>query len=1782
MSERGSQEDEEELPQEIMDLLNAAMDTDNEDGLDTSSSTSESSSDEEHPLLAFSSAPVGSEEAMDTAGPTNDQPSTSRPTSSGSDVSNISAAFSGVPVAPTRLEEHPGREPQDGEIRVTVKALDDRETVIVIGQNEPVQALLDRARACFNIVTGSQKIIFSGRVIQGHTTIQAAGIQNGNTVHIVERSAASQNDRPNITGRYMSGPAIPTHEIPAVIRRATALQAAADAEPNLTNARVRVPCQLNGATVLHTRFSEEIIEQKSLALSLRGITGQRAQNHLHPNVFMQDPNYILWNIKVNEEPWLRPRQSVEQIVRQTLQELPFLPESTKANVQFKWDHRHSVLTIHFPEIMPHIASPALERMDFLAFWTEHLEYFINKLTENDGLIAAVKQVLELTRQQRHENDMTQAGVAERLAVLDAIITELEQKWAGLSHLKDYERARFRKNQHNEDYRRLKVEEISDSPRNPRYYMRHALDTELHDVIRHYRQQQRRFSELEELLDDLNQVGAIKFIKDSMHTTLDYRSRALSIFYHYMQRMRHQVAHMSHLVSELDVPFLNPGCPQRLLPQYAPNTFSIPAPYCGSLSFQMVTLPEHGTTTSIPIREVLPPPRVLSDVANRINGDWPYLPYHPPSIFVDAVRAQRQPFRVRAMIPAGTFPLGQVPQGGLLAGLPLPVPGTNGIVGIPVMNPAPPGMPQFHPAPPSIPIPTPQAGPDQQVITTTNPNDPFIGTSLADMMQASQDTLEALLNQSIPPIERPGPRVTNVPNQRHRRVLSTTNGDTPSVPVETQPPPGEAARRYTTHRFNVQPDARGAETETLAPFPVQIEPSELQRIAKNIASRYREDALRRIAAMLSARFQDESWDTRLQNMPMCTMRECIAVALELLTSSGNTVDESKNLMLALVRDEEVLVRAVTECVKSLFGRGEFPTHVARLILPRDQQAGARTDYESDHLEEGQSDELDGMIVRMPSDISQPQSGDLRAIRESRMRRRQLAESRNVAGPSTSAASISSAPSLTGPSTSASSFGPEDTADIRNGRLPLGRRRVRETVHPTPARADSPSQISVTFTASNQPFMHGPFLPPQPGPSSVNLPQLPMPPTTWPNPMDILNRPVVSPTPTTRGLLDYDISEGADQVEEQGHPGQNTPSSEPAGPSTSSAGALPRASSAPNTSNSSPTRQNIMQQMLEDAARYVDNELGLAGFVEGTGVHAAAARHVTPVPGPPEPRRPHGAQEQAIRIVNRRIEPRPMVAIDPFMTCSNRLCEINTMATVPNQESERLTHTSIRPDEDFMRHVQTLLPSIDRRPVLVDDQDPDYNYNLTKCANGELKFNDAPSFKKFIRTAVRSLMAHCIDSDTVHTMNMAPISGFPAACHVELNKMVRAHLSHRPPLTPAGEARVRQQRALDEISRQQLEQAAAHSRQQAERAAIFNNLAQQPRPYPPFPNGAETEREALLAGRVANLLTYIPEYMQNADNPRPPGIFGMLLECTYQRLTAHDYAQLARHQSAPNVITEFAAVIQRHIRHHYLRDRQGLTNTELYEIAAHIANGEEFFAQFLILNPTFPTEFQFGEDPTDMLGVMWALREVEIGFIKTLLTLATFHEHPRAVATVMMKIGNDYLYRNMVIFWRMAGRDMNDAHEMLKRVSKFFANIRYHQQSVTPQDYTAFADDWKFVLDRYFSGYSEFSEPAFNEFIVKARNGTDWNEIDCYVPHPRSSTPSTEITDRISPTASANFSSATSPRDLEASTSSLNSTVANNNSSLNVFWHQIRRFFQENAITRAVVNTLQTLWTWLSPR
>lgn len=1585
-------------------------------------------------------------------------------------------------------------------IQLTVKTLDDREATVTIALDQTVHTLISRARAQLNIITGSQRIIFGGRVLHSSQTVQGAGITNGQTVHLVDRGPSAVNDRPNVTAADRPRG---IHAHPAVIPPAMMFPRPVPTDPANPHfsvlPNVRVPASIGGSPVLSSKIAEEVITQKSLSLRLRDIPIPRVLQPNSTSPFQNDPSYIQWNIKVVDDLIFRPRERIEQIVRQTINELSFLPATVKAGMTLKWEQRSQVLTLHFPEISPHVPSPALEKLDFLALWTENLTTFIDKLVEVDGLTDAVRKVLQMTQsRERNERNLTQAVKDARFRALDNMAKDLENMWTGISHQKDFERARFERN-NSLEYRRMKIEEYSETARNPRYFMRHALDIDLLTVIRQFRHQSLRFAALEDLVDDLNECGALKFIRDSMTVSIDYRYRALSMFFHYMQRMRHQVAHMTHLVSDLDVPFMTPNSPQRLLPNYASNVLTVPFPHCGTikLEFSAATERNRDQFFDCQMTEIIEPPRLLSDVAGRPNGDWPYLPYHPPSVHMESVLTPR-----RLVDPRG---LPRIPQ-------------MAAQITVPHMPVAPPGTHAQHFV---------IAQDMNQPINIMGAIEQTQGITIAELLQQQQEYMEQFMAMGAPEAAR------RAANHRARRVVTT--GDAPSIPVETQPPPGDAGtqpgpstRRTTTGRFNVQPDARGTETDTLAAFPVQIEPSELQRIARNIASRYRAEALQRIANGLTARFNDESWDTRLQSMPLCTLRECVAIALELLTSSGNSVNESRDLMLALVRDEEVLVRAIAECVKSLFGRGEFPTHVARIIMPRSETAGSRNDYESaDYVEDAQSDEYDGMIVRVPSDISQPQSGDLRAIRERRQSRRQFLENRNRLSSASSSAGASTSASTAGPSNPPGpSFNSEDAAEIRAGRLPLGnrpnRRTVRETVHPTPARAESPNHISVTFTSHSfpnfAPLVMGA------GPSTSQGP-------SWPEAPNLPIRPVVSPTPTTGGLLDFDISEGSDQPEQADQPAGS--SSTPSPPSTTSG-----ATSAPVTVTSSPSRQNDAQRTASPDMVLIDGEPILAESPSNAeAIRAARAqidhlaanfngnladtRRLNPFTEPEDFLVINEPGTATRRSPNRPVYNgyKPMVSIDPFMKCPNRLCEINILSdSAQTPESERYTMQSIRPDDEFMRHLQTITRQEERRPAQVARDDPDYSYSIKRDQVGELKFDNISQFKNFMKTIVRSLMAHCIDADSIHTMNMHPISGYPAANHTEIIKMVKTHLTtdlertgpySRPNGVGLGPENLR---VVDRLVRERERTMQQLAHRMANPLANISDEALLERPIPPisntfpaFPTGIDLEREVLVPGRIASMLTYLVDYMEIPENPRPPGLFGFLLDITCGILTRHDFAQMARESTASNVLLEYARGVQVYINDKYLVGKDSnSTSAELHEVAETIVNDEAFFMKFLDQNPHLPKSLDVGNGST--IEVIWVFRQIELSFIKSLLTMSLCSKDSRSVSQSVMKVGNEYLYRNLTVFYRLADRNMERLNTQLKRVSDYFATIRYGDAVGTAEGTNEFIGGWNCVMERYFNSYKNFSEHHFHTFIQKIRaGGADFNDVahmmDC---EPSSST------------------------------------------------------------------------------
>ncbi|EGT56507.1 hypothetical protein CAEBREN_10592 [Caenorhabditis brenneri] len=1569
------------------------------------------------------------------------------------------SSSSAPPLAPDQAPGASTSTPGGATVEVTCKTLDDREAKVKVYNNQRVQTIVDNARSALGIQPATNmKVIFGGRVLDSKSTVQNAGIKNGNTVHLVERGHSVHNERPNV--------ARPVPPNPMMIQRL--LQNYEGITPGVPHTNqpsytmvppIRVPPAVGGVPVIMARYADDVITQRTYPMRTRPGRTQNIDTQTAPTHFLPEPNFISWTVRIaDNQTFTLPREVCREIIKEVIRDCLYIPENYRAAIVDTWDPSMNSVSIAIPELPPHIPSPALEKLDFLALWTENITKVIDKLVEQDGLVDAVRRVLEMVQNRETFENLTEPGVNQRFTALDNIIRDLEMMWAELSHQKDFERERFSKPQNrNRVYQSAKIEEHLRTPRNPRFFMRHALDIDFLEVNRAFRQQRLRFAALEDLLDDITEAGALKFIRDTMTHQIDYRYRALSMYYCYMQRMRHQIGHMTHICADFDISLMVPSNPQRLLPNHATNVLQVPYPHAGTLIFRFVAIPDDDQMFDAPITHVIEPPRLLSDITKRDEGDYPYLPYHPPSVHMESVL---QPARriVTPMEPArrpaglaflqGPFPVGNFPpQLG-------PYAGQNPVTG------------QFDWfAPP--------------------PNDPA-SNLMAYYAQLAED----------PNADDPRVRAA-----RMRRFVTTTNGDVPSVPIETQPPPAfppneqhEApppARRWTNYRFNVPETGRGPATATLNELPMLIEPTELQRIAKNIAARYRGEALMRIATNLTNRFNDESWDTRIKNMPLCTLRDCIALALELLTSSGNSVAESRELMLALVRDEDVLVRAISECVKSLFGRGEFPTHVARLIMPRSEAASSRNDYESvDHVDDAQSDEFDGMIVRVPSDISQPQSGDLRAIRERRQSRRQFLENRGRIPSTSSAPSTSSSSAPPGPS-----FNEQDQAEIRAGRLPLGNRppNRRPDRNPTPnARPESPSQhIVITSTAPHpfQALLSQHLVMPGPSTSQVVPPP-------WEAPIMPI-RQVVSPTPTTRALHDFDISD----TSEHNAPSTATPS--PPAPT-------PR--SAPATVTSSPTPDNGMDtdsgssgdpRDPREAARLARARIDhLAATFNG---NLADSRRQSPFPNGPtapldDPRR------NATRPTQFAIK--PLVAIDPFMHCTNRHCEINRLSH-PSQlaDMERYTLQSIRPDDEFAIHLQRFLPLGDRRPRQVSQHDVDYNYDVKRNTNGEIAFENLEIFRKFVQTMIRSLLANCVDADSLHTMNMNPISGYPAANHAELVRTVKDHLNsaadrrglvhpprpvERNPATDQNRERVeswtRNARADMEFVAQQAARLREQIDQQAQRGPPEEGESGESTPeFPDYPPGIDMEQDVLIPGRIASLLVGVSDYMDVPENPRPSGLFMFLLDVLHGRLTRHDFAQLARRPTAINVLSEYQASIRAYIREHYMDNRRNHSTKELHDLAIKHSNTEDFYQRFMTRNRRYKPRLQFGSDGA---RVTWIFRQCEITFLKAMFTLSQLELDTSVVVQQVLQCVDHYLYRVLWVFYELEGKNLRRFKQNCNNISEFFCQVRF-RGAANHNGWQEFMGEFNHVLDYWIDKYENIPEADVINFLLNVGSG-QWND------------------------------------------------------------------------------------------
>ncbi|KAF6264040.1 ubiquitin-like protein 1 [Scenedesmus sp. NREL 46B-D3] len=74
-------------------------------------------------------------------------------------------------------------------MNLKVKLLDQSAHEVDVDANTPISDLKAVLEAALNVPINRQRLIFKGRVLRDESTLQELGVENGFTIHLVERSA---------------------------------------------------------------------------------------------------------------------------------------------------------------------------------------------------------------------------------------------------------------------------------------------------------------------------------------------------------------------------------------------------------------------------------------------------------------------------------------------------------------------------------------------------------------------------------------------------------------------------------------------------------------------------------------------------------------------------------------------------------------------------------------------------------------------------------------------------------------------------------------------------------------------------------------------------------------------------------------------------------------------------------------------------------------------------------------------------------------------------------------------------------------------------------------------------------------------------------------------------------------------------------------------------------------------------------------------------------------------------------------------------------------------------------------------------------------------------------------------------------------------------------------------------------------------------------------------------------------------------------------------------------
>ncbi|CAB3403573.1 unnamed protein product [Caenorhabditis bovis] len=127
--------------------------------------------------------------------------------------------------------------------------------------------------------------------------------------------------------------------------------------------------------------------------------------------------------------------------------------------------------------------------------------------------------------------------------------------------------------------------------------------------------------------------------------------------------------------------------------------------------------------------------------------------------------------------------------------------------------------------------------------------------------------------------------------------------------------------------------------------------------------------------------------------------------------------------------------------------------------------------------------------------------------------------------------------------------------------------------------------------------------------------------------------------------------------------------------------------------------------------------------------------------------HGENANGERVHRRTL------SLDPFLTCTNRHNEIMQIERAQPSEINRITRESMNPIPDWNDFYRTLnIPSRDYETAADDEE---YSYQVQRFASGEVVIENSEEGLDFIirliRTGMRSLFSHLVESDVIIALN-----------------------------------------------------------------------------------------------------------------------------------------------------------------------------------------------------------------------------------------------------------------------------------------------------------------------------------------------------------------------------------------------------------------------------------------------